>query len=495
MTARLSTLAGVATLSIFTATLLAQQEPIDRATIDKIRQEGTQGSRVAAYFDYFVTVVGPRLTGSPAHKSAADWSRQKFEEAGLRDAHLEPWEFGRGWELTSFTLEMTAPRYLPLIGYAEGWSAPTAGTLEGSPIFVGDRSASEIESARSSLKGAIVLTQPIQTAFVRADRAQPSATDAQVTIGAPPMPPQRRNQEEARRVNQVLREAGPGVLLRPSAAEHGTMFVLGRDAGASAMPSIIVSAEHYNMLARMIAAGVAVKLKVNVGARYLQTDRNSYNVIADIPGVDPALGDEVVLVGGHLDSWHSAPGATDNADGAAVILEAARILTKIGAKPRRTIRFALWSGEEEGLLGSKAYVAQHLEGPANASARDKFDVYLNIDPGTGPVYGFYLQGQDTVAGIFDAWLEPFKPLGARRNVPDRIGNTDHLSFTAIGLPGFNPIQDYIDYDVRTHHTNMDTFERVREEDMMQASIVFASFAWHAAMRDAKIPRPQTGGSR
>jgi hypothetical protein len=316
-----------------------------------------------------------------------------------------------------------------------------------------------------------------------------------VTIGAPPMPGARRSQEDTRRITQVLREAGAGVLLRPNAGEHGTMFVLGRDAGASAMPSIILAAEHYNMIARMIGSGVPVTLRVNIGARFFEADRNSCNVIADIPGTDPALRDETVLIGGHLDSWHSAPGATDNADGAAVVMEAARILTAIGAKPRRTIRFALWSGEEEGLLGSKAYVAAHLEGPAHAAERDKFDVYLNIDPGTGPVYGFYLQGQRDVAPVFDAWLDPFKAMGARRNITERIGNTDHLSFTAIGLPGFNPIQDYDNYDVRTHHTNMDTFERVREEDMKQAAIVFASFAWHAAMREAKIARPQADGSR
>lgn len=268
------------------------------------------------------------------------------------------------------------------------------------------------------------------------------------------------------------------------------MFVLGRDAGPNAMPSVILAAEHYNMVARMLAAGLPVKLRVTVGTKFFDTDRNSYNVIADIPGTDPAIGSEVVLVGGHLDSWHSAPGATDNADGAAVVLEAARILTAIGARPRRTIRFALWSGEEEGLLGSKAYVAQHLAGDANAAARDKLSVYFNIDPGSGPVYGFYLQEQANVAPIMDAWLEPFKDLGMRRNIPESIGNTDHLSFTAIGLPAFNPIQDYVNYDVRTHHTNMDTYDRVQEQDLKQAAIVFASFAWHAAMRDQKMPRPK-----
>ena len=494
MRSRVRTVAGLL-LVLFAVVAAAPQEAVDRSMNDRITREGLERSHAARYFEHLVTVVGPRLTGSPAHKAAAEWARQELESAGLKDSHLEPWEFGRGWELTGFTLEMTAPRFMPLIGYPEGWSASTAGNVQGTPIFVGNRTAAQIEAERSSLKGAIVLTQPLQKEFVRQDRAQPTATAEPVTIGAPPMPGARRSQEDTRLIAQVLREAGAGVLLRPSAGEHGTMFVLGRDAGANAMPSVVLAAEHYNMVARMVAAGLPVTLRVNVGARYFDDDRNSYNVIADIPGTDPALKDEIVLVGGHLDSWHSAPGATDNADGAAVVMEAARILTAVGAKPKRTIRFALWSGEEEGLLGSKVYVAKHLAGPANAAARDKFDVYSNIDPGTGPVYGFYLQGQTEVASLFDAWLEPFKSLGARRNIPERIGNTDHLSFTAIGLPGFNPIQDYETYDVRTHHTNMDTTERVREDDLEQGAIVFASFAWHAAARDARIPRPAAEGGR
>ncbi|MEO7275714.1 MAG: M20/M25/M40 family metallo-hydrolase [Vicinamibacterales bacterium] len=482
-------LARLALAASMATTLSAGQEPVDRAMIERIREEGTARSKAGAYFDHFVTVVGPRLTGTPAHKASAEWAREQLAAAGLSDPHLEPFNFGRGWELTGFTLEMTSPRYMPLIGYPEGWSAPTAGALEGTPLFLGDKTGADVEQLKPSLKGAIVLSQPIQSEFVRADRAQPSTAAEKVTIGAPPMPGTRRSPDDTRRVTQALRESGAGVLLRPNAGEHGTMFVLGRDAGANAMPSVVLAAEHYNMIARMIAAGVPVRLRVKVDSRYLETDKNSYNVIADLPGTDPTLKDEIVLVGGHLDSWHSAPGATDNADGAAVVMEAARILKAIGARPKRTIRFALWSGEEEGLLGSKAYVAQHLEGPAQAAARDKFNVYFNIDPGAGPVYGFYLQGQDNVAPIFDAWLEPFKSMGARKNVVARIGNTDHLSFTAVGLPGFNPIQDYVNYDVRTHHTNMDTPERVRDEDLRQAAIVFASFGWQAATREARIPRP------
>ena len=476
-------------LAVTTAALAARQEMVDKAMVERIRSEGLQRSKAGAFFNHFVTVDGPRLTGSPAHKAAAEWARQQFASMGLQNARLDPFEFGRGWELTRLTIEMTAPRYMPLIGYAEGWSAPTAGVIEAAPLFIGDKTADQVEANMAALKGAIVLTQPLQTAFVRADRDQPATASAPVRIGAPPMPSSSRNQADQRRITQALRTAGAGVVIRANAGEHGTMFVLGRDAGQDAQPSIILAAEHYNMLARMIAAGMPVKLRVEIGAKYFEADRNTYNVLAEIPGTDPKIKDEVVLVGGHLDSWHSAPGATDNADGAATVLEAARILSTLGARPRRTIRFALWSGEEQGLLGSKAYATRYLDGPANAKARDQFDVYFNIDPGTGPVYGWYLQGQPELAPLFDAWLAPFKDLGARRNVTDRIGNTDHLSFTALGLPGFNPIQDYVTYDVRTHHTNMDTFERVTETDMAQSAAVFASFAWHAAMRDEKISRP------
>jgi carboxypeptidase Q len=239
---------------------------------------------------------------------------------------------------------------------------------------------------------------------------------------------------------------------------------------------------------RMVSAGLPVEVRVNLKTRYLDTDRNGYNVVAEIPGRHPALKDEVVMIGAHLDSWHSAPGATDNADGAAVVLEAMRILSAIGARPHRTIRVALWGGEEQGLLGSREYVRRHLAGDANAAARERFSAYFNMDPGTGPIYGWFMQGQDNARAIMDAWLAPLTKIGARRNVPESIGNTDHLSFIAVGVPAFNPIQDYVDYDVRTHHTNVDTFERVREADLKQAAIVMATFAYHAAMRAEKMPR-------
>ena len=233
-----------------------------------------------------------------------------------------------------------------------------------------------------------------------------------------------------------------------------------------------------------------MKLRVNVQSRFLDADRNTYNVLAEIPGVDPALKDEVVMLGAHLDSWHTATGATDNADGSAAAMEAFRILKAVGAQPRRTLRLALWSGEEQGLLGSRAYVEKYLAGDANKAARDKFAVYFNIDPGKGPIYGWFMEGNAAAKPIFDAWLAPFvdKEIGARKNVIQGIGSTDHLSFTRQGMLGFNPIQDYVGYDVREHHTNVDTAERIKEQDLKQSAIILASFVYHAAMRTDRIPR-------
>jgi carboxypeptidase Q len=242
------------------------------------------------------------------------------------------------------------------------------------------------------------------------------------------------------------------------------------------------------MLVRLAQHGTPVRLNADVRVKYQEADTSGYNVIAEIPGTDPALKNEVVLIGAHLDSWHSATGATDNADAVSATMEAMRMLKAVGARPRRTIRLALWGGEEEGLLGSKAYVDKHLRGDANSAARDAIAVYLNDDPGMGPTYGFYTEENAGAKAIFDEWLRALGDLGVKRNPVDRIGATDHLSFTAVGIPGFTTLKDYRDYDVRTHHTNADFYERVSEKDLQQSAIVMAVFAWQAAMRDGKIPR-------
>jgi carboxypeptidase Q len=486
----------IALLSVLATAVAAAQAPSGSDIVAKLRAEADGHSQVQRIFEMLTIAIGPRLTASPAHKRAADWTRERLASYGLQNARLEPWKFGRGWSLDKLTVEMIEPRYLPLIGYADGWSASTRGEIVATPVFVGGKSPEEVAAMSDRLANAIVMTQPMLTNFVRRDRPQPSDPDYEpmsaayaTSVGRPaaarstPAGP-----TAAQRVTQTLRDAQAGVILKPSTGEFGTVFVTGRDGGPGAVPSVTLSAEHYNMIARMLAQQVPVKLRVNVQSTYYDNDGgNAYNVIAELPGTDPVLRDEVVMVGGHLDSWHTGVGATDNADGVATVMEAMRLLKASGVPIRRTIRIALWGGEEQGLLGSRAWVAQHLAGDANAAARAKFDVYFNIDNGTGPIYGWYLQNNQEVRPIFDSWLEPLKAIGARRNVIEPVGSTDHMSFIDAGVPGFNPIQDYVNYDKHTHHTNMDTPERLQTKELQQAAIMMAVFVHNAANLDRKIP--------
>jgi carboxypeptidase Q len=489
----------LAVLLVGTAVIRAQSES-DRDLLARIQDEGLKRSQVGPVFDMLTVNIGPRLTASPAHKRAAEWARERLASYGLSNARLEPWKFGRGWTLEKLTVEMIEPRYLPLVGYADAWSAATSGEVVATPVFIGGKTLDEAGAMRAQLKGAIVFAQPKMTNFVRKDRPQPSdpsyvplsaayATSVGRSMQPASATPAETPQQRAQRLAQLLRESGAAVMVRPSIGEHGTVFVTGRDAGPGAVPQITLAGEHYNMIVQMLEQSLPVKLRVNVQSTFYDNDGgNAYNVLAELPGSDPALADEVVMIGGHLDSWHTGVGATDNADGSTTVMEAMRILKTIGARPRRTIRVALWGGEEQGLLGSKAWVAQHLAGPANAAAREKFSAYFNIDNGTGPIYGWYLQNKEEVRPIFDGWLEPLKKIGARRNVIEPVGSTDHLSFADAGVPGFNPIQDYVNYDIRTHHTNMDTVERVNVDDLREASVVMATFAYQAANLDRKIPR-------
>jgi carboxypeptidase Q len=480
------------------------REPVDAAANAKIRDEGLNRSQVGALFGSLVDSIGPRLAGSPEYKRAADWARDQMTKWGLDHPRLEAFEFGRGWTLDKFTIEMVEPRYMPLLGYPEAWSPSTSGEVLAPVTVVAGKTAADV--AAMPLKGAAVLQAGIVTNFIATDRVQPATEpDAPVTTPAPARQGgaaqpagQAAGAGRGRQgaaggptgptVDQTIRAGGAAVLVKPSRGLHGTVFVqAGRDNPADTLPKIVLAGEHYNMLVRMAQQGIAVKLRVNVQARFLDTDRNSYNVLAELPGSDPALRDQVVMLGAHLDSWHTATGATDNADAVAAVLEAFRILKATGLQPKRTLRLALWGAEEEGLLGSKAWVNAHLVGDAHKRDRDNLAVYLNLDPGAGPVYGWYLEQNDDAKPIFDAWMAPFKDLGALKNVRQGIGNTDHLSFIAAGVPGFNAIQDYVDYDVREHHTNADTAERVKEADLKQNAIVLASVIYHAAMRTDMIP--------
>ncbi len=475
-------------LSVGVASALMQQRAAGDAAnqiVARIRTEGQQRSRALALYRTLTDDIGARLTGSPAHVQAARWARDRFAEWNLANAHLEPYEFGRGWQLEQISVEMTTPRYLPLIAYADAWSPSTAGVVSGRAVYVGDKTASQIQAMAGLLRGAIVLTHLPQTQFVDSDRPQPGLDDRPIATGNPALPGARSTTPMSD-LMPLLARAGAAVALRPSAYRDGTVGVTGnRGTPSDAVPSIVVAGEQYNVLARLTAGGNPVSVRVELRTRYFEDDRNSYNVIAEIPGRDPALRDQVVLIGGHLDSWHTASGATDNADGAVAVMEAMRILGALGAEPRRTIRAALWSGEEQGLLGARAYLTQHF---GNQAARDQLAVYLNDDPGSGRTLGFYMEGNRAAKAIFDRWLEPLRDLGATRNIIEGIGATDHVPFNEAGLPGFNVIKDFDAYDERTRHTNADYPERMSDEELKQSAIVLATFAWQAAMVDEKIPR-------
>jgi len=381
------------------------------------------------------------------------------------------------------TVEMLAPRYMPLIGYAEAWSPPTSGVLTGTPIYVGDSTAERINSLADRLENAIVLAARPQAEFLSEDRPQPAANQGSVQTGNPPFP-SASSATPRQELFALLGAHSAGVALLPSSTEHGTVRVQGdRNTSPDGTPSVVLAAEHYNMLVRLVEAGIPVELRIGVDAEYDEDGVDTYNVFARIPGADPVIGNEAVLVGAHLDSWHTAAGATDNADGVVAVMEAMRILAALDAVPRRTIRAVLWGGEEQGLVGSRAWLGQNL-----GNELERIVVYLNDDPGAGKTYGFYMEQSEAAKAIFDDWLEPLRDFGVRRNVIKGIGSTDHVPFVQQGVPAFTTIKDFRHYDVRTRHTNADFADAVDVEDLRQSAIVLAVFAWHAAMRDDAIPR-------
>lgn len=467
-------------LTLSAVPLLAQVPDPDMT--EQIREEGFERSQALDLFHTLTDVYGARLTGSPAHGAAAAWARDRFEAWGLENPRLEAFEFGRGWTLDKIAVEMVEPRYMPLIAYADAWTPSANGVLEGEVVYLGDRTAAEIEGMASRLRGAIVLTHGPQIEFRDSDRPQPGLGEP-VRTGNPP-----RIESNAvtpsRDMAPLLATAGAAVAIHPTHYRDGTVGGTGnRDTPEGAVPSVALSAEQYNMIVRLADRGVPVELRVELRTTY-DDDTRTFNVLADLPGTDPVVGDEVVLVGAHLDSWHTATGATDNGDGSLAVMEAARILAALDARPRRTIRFALWSGEEQGLLGARAYIDEHLQ---SEEARGKLQVYLNDDPGSGRSLGFYMEENPAAKAIFDRWLEPLQELDVTMNVIDAIGSTDHVPFDRLGLPAFNVIKDFEAYDERTRHTNADYPERMTEDELMQQAVFLAHFAWQAAQMEGRIP--------
>jgi carboxypeptidase Q len=462
---------------------LAAQDRIDYTVVEKLRTEGMERSQAVELFEHLTTAIGPRLTNSPAHRRAVEWAEQQLKSWGMSNVRTEPFTFGRGWTLNKVSVELVEPYYLPLIGYPRGWSPPTAGRLVATPVWIPGLNEADLTAHAGKLKGALLFTSPIQTYAIRADRPAASG-DLRQPTPAPQRPPALNAERLAR-----LKAEGVAVTLEPNIGEHGTVFVTGRDMGANALPSIVLASEHYNLVAKMLQQKLPVKIAVEIQSTYHESDRNAHNVLWEIPGTDNAVKDEIVMVGAHLDSWHTATGATDNADGSATVMEAMRLLKALNIRPRRTIRGALWAGEEQGLLGSRAWVARHLAGDRNREAREKFSVYFNLDNGFPPISGFYMEGNEPARQIMAEWLRPVASLGAIVPSPGTIGSTDHVPFKEIGVAAFQAVQEYVGYDTRTHHTNVDFSERIAPDALKQAATVMAVVLYQAAMRDGTFPKP------
>jgi carboxypeptidase Q len=487
------------------------QEKVDLDAIYKIKDEGLNRSQVMDTLSYLTDVYGARLTGSPQIRAAADWAKKKLTDWELVNVNLETWgPFGRGWANEKFTARVISPSVnFPIIAYPKAWTPGTNGPIEADVVAAVINNEQDFDRFRGRLRDKyvmIVAPPEVQAQFQAPGRRY--TDDELLNISNQPVQPPRgggsgqrgaaaggrgnADNFNQRRLKFFLDE-GVIATVESGRGTGGTVFVQaggGRNlTDAPVPPQVVVSVEHYGRIWRMLEKKIPVRLELDIQNKFFDQDLNSFNVVADVPGTDKA--DELVMLGAHFDSWHTGTGATDNAAGSAVMMEAMRILKATGLKMRRTVRLALWTGEEEGLLGSRAYVTQHFADRADMKLKpehSKFSAYFNVDNGTGAIRGVYLQGNEAVAPIFQAWMLPFRNLGMTTLTIRSTGGTDHQSFDAVGLPGFQFIQDPIEYDSRTHHSNMDVFERIQAPDLMKDAVIVASFAYHAANRDEKLPR-------
>ena len=506
-----------------------------KEAIDRIRDEGMSRSQVMQTLSYMTDVIGPRLTGSPNMKRANEWTRDTMTKWGLQNAHLESWgPFGRGWAVKKFSAAVVEPQFISLIAYPRAWSPATKGVVTSEVVYLDAKTPEEMSKYKGQLRGKIILSsaeralKPVEKAYLSRLNdedlaklaAEPQPKDDGETIPADAMKNFVKSFNDRAKILKFLIDEGAAVVINNSnGGSGGTVFVDGAAVGVEMqdiktideffespafqpqnkryetfmLPQLTMATEDYNRLVRMIKFGVTPKMSVEIDSQYYDADPNGYNTIAEIPGTDPKLKGEVVMLGAHLDSWHSGTGATDNGAGSAAVMEAARIIQASGLKPRRTIRVGLWSGEEQGLYGSTNYVKQHFGEKKNGVIvkgpdYEKLAGYFNLDNGTGKIRGVYMQGNPNVRPLFEAWLMPFADAGAKTLTLSNTGGTDHLAFDAIGLPGFQFIQDPVEYGSRTHHSNQDNFDRIQADDLKQAATIIAAFVYQTAMMDSKLPQ-------
>jgi carboxypeptidase Q len=513
-------------VSLFIPSAWSQsQEKVDLETISRIRYEGFRNSKVMDFASGLMDSIGERLTGSPNVKRANEWTRDQFTAMGLSNAHLESWgPFGRGWANQYVNVRMTSPDTAALLAYAKAWTPGTNGVVTGKCIRVTIEDKKDFDKYKGKLAGMILIFGPDAEVkpIIEAPYKRLSDDDL-AKINEYQVPSERqafriadflKRQQFIKELNQFFADEKVLAVIDHSrgTAGGGTVFVQSggsyKPGETTTVPQLTMASEHWTRIARLLQQNKDVSLELNVTNTFYDDDPMQYDTIAEIPGTDKK--DEVVMLGAHLDSWHTGTGATDNGAGTIVMMEAVRILKALDLKPRRTVRIGLWTGEEQGLLGSQGYVVKHFGSrPAfdDPIAKDfptllrreagevtvkpeqaKIAAYFNVDNGTGKIRGVYLQENAAVAPIFEAWMHPFKDLGMTTLSMRNTGGTDHLSFDAVGIPGFQFIQDPIEYETRTHHSNMDVYDRLQPDDLKQMAVIVASFVYDAAMRDQPLPR-------
>ncbi len=493
----------------------------DAAALSAIQKEGLEKSQVMDILRMLTDVHGPRLSFSPGYKAAANYAKETMEAWGLSSVHFDPWgDIGRGWYIKKYNLAMIAPSYSPLVGYPKAWSPGAKGKVSGDLVFLEVVEADDLLKYKGKLKGKIVMMDipseiqigwnPVASRLADTTLLKYANDEKRKSSG-------RYRSTGSAELNykkwKMCMEEGVVAVISPSPGrgDNGAMTISGAylpippetpiderpriisPEAPATLPQVALLSEHYNRLYRLLTNGTPVKLELTLNVAFTPAEEG-FNVIAEIPGSD--LSDEIVMIGAHLDSWHSGTGATDNGAGSAVCLEVMRIIKSLGIQPRRTIRIGLWGGEEQGLLGSKGYVRKHLGDRIAGKLvltpeASRFSVYFNMDNGTGKFRGIYLQQNESVRNIFKEWLKPFHAMGAATITASNTGGTDHLSFVAIGLPGFQFIQDPIEYSTRTHHTSLDVYDKAVAADLKQNAVILASFAWHAANHSALLPRSAT----
>jgi carboxypeptidase Q len=524
---------------------LAAQEAVDLAAIYQIKSEAFDRSQVMDHLYYLTDVHGPRLTNSPQYNAAAKWAVDRLKSYGVDNAHLEPWgRFGRGWSYSHLSVQLKEPIAMSLIGVPMAWCGGTRDAVSGeailAPAFVEEEASYDLKKLNEQiaqfkqkyagkLKGKIVLThkaRALKLPTTPSARRDDEAKLVEIATAPEPRPhkpitlpitelpsnpdergdlfanaPSEALNDYFERLDRVMltlhtflkQEGALAAITTDDRGDGGIAFAesagIAGDSANVPVPTIVLIPEHYNRLVRLVEHGVKVRLDVDLAVQFQDQSLDGNNIVAEIPGERKR--DEVVMLGAHFDSWHSGTGATDNGIGSAVAMEAFRILKAINLPMDRTVRLALWGGEEQGLLGSRGYVKQHFGDPTTLTLKPeqaKIAAYFNLDNGSGKVRGVYLQGNEMVRPIFEQWLAPFRDLGATTLSIRNTGGTDHLSFDAVGIPAFQFIQDPLDYGSRTHHSHLDVYDRVQPGDAVQASAIMAAFVYEAAMRDPPLPR-------